>query len=314
MTQKTHHEWSKEALFSKAQSFADQMLANVDDDSIFGLWSALTLELLIRSAISATSPALVADSRDWLNILYAIGGTPKRPKFVPRSASTTDLLGRAEELVTGFSREHVNFCASHFARRNAEVHTGGFPFGDLGSAEWLPLYYSVCDVLCVSLGESLETLFGAPTAKQAREDIAALLDENAKAVKKLIAAFQTAWSQKNDQERALALAQAEAAQLRHFGHRVECPSCSSVALLSGVPMGEARRSVDDDGITERQVMKPETFSCIACGLRIQGFSKLFAAGLGNTFLSTSHYDAVEYFDIDVVERAREMMEDDNNEY
>jgi hypothetical protein len=41
---------------------------------------------------------------------------------------------------------------------------------------------------------------------------------------------------------------------------------------------------------------------------------LFAAGLGNTYIATSHYDAVEFFDIDIMERARDMMGDDNNEY
>jgi hypothetical protein len=39
-------------------------------------------------------------------------------------------------------------------------------------------------------------------------------------------------------------------------------------------------------------MKPEAFSCVACGLKIAGFSKLLAAGLGNTYILTSHYDAV----------------------
>jgi hypothetical protein len=84
--------------------------------------------------------------------------------------------------------------------------------------------------------------------------------------------------------------------------------------VPGNAAGEAKRTVDDDGIYERQVMKPESFSCVACGLKISGFSKLLAAGLGNTYISTSHYDAVEFFEIDIDERMRSMMEDDNNEY
>jgi len=64
----------------------------------------------------------------------------------------------------------------------------------------------------------------------------------------------------------------------------------------------------------RQVMKPKSFSCVVCGLKISGFFKLLAAGLVNTYISTSHYDAVEFFEIDIDERMRSMMENDNNEY
>jgi hypothetical protein len=36
--------------------------------------------------------------------------------------------------------------------------------------------------------------------------------------------------------------------------------------------------------------------------------------LGDTYISTSHYDAVEFFEIDIEERMRSLMDDDNNEY
>jgi hypothetical protein len=51
--------------------------------------------LLIRSAIAATSPALLAENQDWANILYALGGQPKKAKFVARSAGITELITRA---------------------------------------------------------------------------------------------------------------------------------------------------------------------------------------------------------------------------
>lgn len=121
MTQKTNHEWSKEALFAKAQVFAESMAENDDTDWKFGLWSTFTLEMLIRSGVAAVSPILIADKEDWANFLFALGVQPKRAKFVPKSAVVTELLTRAEDLVPDFTREHVNFCASHFARRNNEL-------------------------------------------------------------------------------------------------------------------------------------------------------------------------------------------------
>jgi DNA-directed RNA polymerase subunit RPC12/RpoP len=313
MTQKTSHEWSKEALFAKAQIFAESMVENDDKDWEFGMWSAFTLEMLIRSAVSAVSPTLIAGKEDWANLLFALGGQPKRAKFVPKSAVVTELLARAEDLVPDFTREHANFCTSHFARRNSELHTGAFSFENAGTT-WLPMFYATCEILLKSIGESLESLFGRQTAKRAREDIDALRDDTAKSVNGTINAHKTIWEQKSEEERASATAQAKTASLRHYGHRVSCPSCGSTALLQGKPAGEPKRTVEDDGIYERRVMKPEAFSCLACGLRIAGFSKLLAAKLGNTFISTSHYDAVEFFNIDIERRMREMMEDDNNEY
>lgn len=314
MTKKADHDWSKDALFAKAQLFAESMAQNDDSEWKFGLWSALSLEMLVRSAIAGVSPALLADNQDWANVLYGLGVQPKRAKFVPKSAAVTELLSRAEELVPDFSREHASFCASHFARRNGEVHTGGYPFANVGTSTWLPMFYAVCDVLLKSIGESLESLFGTETAKQALEDIEALRDETAKSVKGTISACKTVWEQKTDEERATASSQAKTASLRHYGHRVNCPACGSTALVQGKAAGEAKRTIVEDGIYERQLMKPEAFSCVACGLKIAGYSKLLAAGLGNTFISTSHYDAVEFFEIDIEERMRSLMEDDNNEY
>jgi hypothetical protein len=313
MTQKSAHEWSQEALFAKAQLYAEAMVENAGTDWQFGLWSALTLEMLLRSAVAKISPALVADHQDWANVLYGLGVQPKRPKFLPKSAAASDLVLRAEEIVPDFTREYANFCINHFARRNSELHTGNMSFSNLGSSAWLPMYYSVSAVLLAAQGETLESLFGTTVAQQALEDMAALRDDTAKAVKGTINAHKTVWEGKTNEERETAVAQALTASLRHYGHRTTCPACNSSALLQGKAAGIPRRTVEDDGICERQVMKPEAFACIACGLRISGYSKLLAAGLGDTFISTSHYSAVEYFEIDIDERLRNLMDEDNNE-
>ena len=312
--QKTIHEWSKDALFAKAQLYAEAMAEHEDSNWQFGLWSAFTLEMLVRSLVANTSPVLLAEVQDWNNVLYGIGGSPKKQKFVPKSAAISDLISRAEDLCEAFTREHANFCASHFARRNAEVHTGNLPFENLGTSTWLPMFYSVCAVVLEAIGESLESLFGEEVTKRAREEIAALEDDTAKTVRGTINAHKTVWEQKTDDEKALAEKQAETTALRHYGHRVTCPACGSTALVQGKATGAAKRTIDDDGIVERQVMTPESFHCVACGLKVTGYSKLLAAGLGDTYLSTSHYDAMEYFEVDIDERVRNMMEDDNNEY
>ena len=313
MTEKTLHEWSSDALFKKAQLYAEAMTENADSDWQFGLWSALTLEMLVRAAVASKSPVLIADNQDWNNVLYGLGVQPKKARFIPKSAATGDLVVRVEELVPEFTREHANFCISHFARRNTELHSGNMSFTNIGTSTWLPTFYSVCSVLLPAVSQTLESLFGPEVAKEAAEDIAALRDETAKSVKGTINAHKTVWEGKSDQERATAAAQAKMTSLRQLGHRVACPACGSIALLQGKAAGVPKRTVDDEGIQERQVMKPEAFSCVACGLKISGYSKLLAAGLGNAFISTTHYDAVEYFEVDIEAHIRNMMADDNNE-
>ena len=311
---KTNHEWSKEAFLSKAQLYAQAMVENEGSSWQCGLWSAFTLEMLIRAAVANISPALIADNREWHNLLYGLGQSPNRSKFVAKTAAVSELIRRVEELYPEFSREHSNFCAAHIARRNSEIHTGNLPFENVGSSSWLPMFYTVCAVLSEGIGESLESIFGTKAGARAQEERDAFRDNAAKSVAGTIGAHKVVWEQKTEGEREICLRQAETTALRHYGHRVKCPACDCTALLQGNAAGEAKRSVDGEGIVERQVMKPEAYHCVACGLKISSYSKLLAAGLGDTYITTCHYDAMEYFEVDLDEHYRSMMEDDNNEY
>nr|WP_313124388.1 hypothetical protein [Stenotrophomonas geniculata] len=313
MAVRVDHEWSKSSYLAKSDLYSEAMQANSTDWQ-YGLWSTFLMEMLIRASISHVSPALVADGSDWNNILYALGHAPKKAKFVPRTAPITELIGRAEELVPAFTREHVNFCLAHFSKRNSELHSGNLNFESSSSSSWRPHFFAVCDVLLSHCGSSLENLFGDAEAKEAREDISALNDGAAKSVLGAINAHKVVWDSKSDEDRKTALDQAAAASLRHYGHRVNCPSCTATALVQGRAMGVAKKSTAEDGVVERQAMRPEEFFCVACGLKISGYSKLLACGLGDSYVSTSHYDAIEYFGIDVDRLARNMWEDDNNEY
>lgn len=240
--QKTPHEWSKDALFSKAQRYVEEMFSQERSSWQFGFWSALSLEMLARASLAQISPALLADGKDWNNILYAVGTEPNQKKFIPKSADINLLLAKAENTFSSFTTEMLNFSIIHITRRNSELHSGSLPFDDIGTSTWLPMYYTTCECLLEQLGESLTTLFG-----------------------------------------------------------------------TGSPVGQIKTSVDEEGIEEKQAMLPTHFECVACGLKISGYSRLLACGLGDTFISTTFCDAVEYFNIDVVEMARDMLAEDNNE-
>ena len=46
---------------------------------------------------------------------------------------------------------------------------------------------------------------------------------------------------------------------------------------------------------QKQTMLPSSFECIACKLKISGFSKLAACGLGDAFTATSTFSPAEFF-------------------
>lgn len=69
------------------------------DDPEFGLWSALSLEILARAALAHISPVLLADAKNWRNLTYALGHDATAKKFAPNSIATTEVLTRLKELV-----------------------------------------------------------------------------------------------------------------------------------------------------------------------------------------------------------------------
>lgn len=300
--------WASEALFDKALLYVEAMGRHTASDWQFGLWSALSLELIARAALAHISPTLLADSKNWRNIHHALGLAPTAKRFIPKSVTTVEVLSILRELLPEFRKELGDFCAQHVARRNAELHTGEDVFADLGMAAWLPKYYASCKVLLHSMGKTLGDLFDAPD--EAEDMIASLESNAAEAVERDIKAHKKEWRSMPADQREACLAQATVWATRHAGHRAKCPACGSPSLIHGSPLGAVTTEVDQDMIVQRQTMLPSSFECIACNLRISGLTKLAACGLGDAFTAKSSYSAAEFFDIPTDEG----HEEDFNEY
>jgi hypothetical protein len=141
-------------------------------------------------------------------------------------------------------------------------------------------------------------------------------DAAAQSVKGSIKAHKTVWDGKTEKDRAKLVAQAEVWARRQEGHVVSCPACGSNALLYGDPITEPKKTIKDDLITESQTRLPTRFECVACNLKITGLSHLSAASLGDTFKTTSTYNAADYYRPDIEYGDDDDMrewEDDNNE-
>ena len=287
------HGWSHEALFAKAQRYAEEMLSYPHDDWRFGLWSTLALELLARAALAYISPTLLADPRDWNNLYHSLGFQPKASKFVPRSIDIATVFNRLGEVIAEFGPELERFAIHHMSRRNDELHSGNTPFDSIKTSGWLPTYYKTSQVLLGSMKKNLEDLVGSEEAEIATTIIAASDDETAKAVMQTIHAHTIVWKNRSDKE-DLAL-QASVWATRHVGHRAKCPACGCDAILTGTPIAAPLKSIKADEITETQQYLPSKFECVACGLKISGLSHLNACGLGDAYKATTTYDALDYY-------------------
>ena len=106
---------------------------------------------------------------------------------------------------------------------------------------------------------------------------------------------------------------------------MKCPACSSVATVQGEPFGRERITHEEDFIKIRQTVSPQSFSCSACGLKLQGYAELEAVQLGGQYTRTTevspeeHYglidpdkfDPSEYIDEYLAERAAGMEWDND---
>lgn len=307
---KAIHPWSSDALLTKALRYAQEMQPLSREDWRFGLTSAFVLEFLARSTLAETSPVLLADTKDWNNIYFALGKQPTAQKFIPKSVDASSVLARLRDIIPAFTTELEGFAAQHINRRNEELHAGSIPFEGLPTT-WLAPFYRTCQILLESMSRDLEYLFGADEAQLAKTLIAAWRDESAKAVQKAIAAHKTIWDAKERDEQEKLIQKATAWSARHHGHRITCPACATEALVTGTAAAAPVKRLKDDLIIEVQDHLPTKFECVACGLKIAGLSQLTACGLGSTYKSTSTYDAADYY---APEDQYEEFEDDNNEY
>lgn len=315
--------WDSDSIYAKALLYIEQMESCSPEEWQYGLWSALSLELLSRAALANISPVLLADysSKDlsWMNLMYALQKEITAKKFTPKSVSITEVFKRLQTLISpSFTSEDLSFCIKHIEYRNAELHAGEAVFVDYKPSEWLPKFYKVSKILLESMGKSLDDFVS--DSKTALKLLDSLDDAIKKAVDDNIKAHATVWSNKNKTEQEGCFSQATLWATKQSGHRVKCPSCDSPALLYGESFGAVKTEIEDDKIIQKQTMLPSKFECIACGLKILGFSKLSSCELGEAFSETDTYSAAEFFELytkeelnDARREADDFFEPDFNE-
>ena len=289
------HPWSKDALFSKARRFSEEMLEEPADEWQHVLWSTFVLEIIARAALAHVNPALLADSQSWANLYFALGQEPKGKSFIPKSIEFGAVIERLGQIIPEFDETLRGFAIAHLAKRNEDLHSGATPFDTIGTG-WRAQFYQTCELLLVFMGSTLEKMFGEEEADVAKKLIEAANDQSAKSVDKAIKAHRTVWEGKDDKEREELRSQALAWATKNAGHRVKCPSCESRALVTGEPAAPPTIKLEDAPIIQTQGHLSSKFECIACGLKISGLAQIRASGLADTYTATTVDSVLSFYE------------------
>lgn len=311
--------WERDPLWAKARLFFERAFDESDDEQMFGLWCSLGLELLARAALAAISPTLLAKpDREHKYLLHALNRGSER---IPRiSLDAFQVFGLCLALFANFTEDDCKASRALINRRNEELHSGGAAFDEYPSSQWLAGFYRACASLSSSMGESLVSLFGKDKADVATEILKENLNDVKQHVKSTIASHRTVFQDRSrkDQEKAKVKAEKLGEKLatqRH--HCVSCPACKCVATVQGRTFGKEHVSHGDGEIIVKQTVIPRSFSCSACGLKLEGYAQLETADLGGQYQRKTTHSPDEFFGLihpdDVYDYLGSMEEEYDNE-
>lgn len=291
--------WERDPLWAKARLYFGHAVEHDREDHRFGLWCAFGLEFLARAAVASVSPTLLAEpDRDHKHLLHVLGRG--NPKVGPQSIGTSQLFRLCENLFPTFTSEHSTAAVALINRRNAELHSGEDAFRDYSTQHWVAGFYACSKVLAEAIGENLESLFGRDEAAEAATILSVAEREVRERVRDRIARYRGVFTDRPEPERldAQGKALAEGDRLAHSRHhRATCPACQSVATLQGDALGSSRIEDEDGEIVVKQAVTPRKFLCSACGLKLDGYAELAAAGLGDQYTRTTRYSPEEYYEL-----------------
>lgn len=282
--------WQSDDLLAKFRLYMTRAFDAERDSSVFPFWCFLGLEHLGRAVVASISPALLADPSSGDSILHAFGLAD-----TGKSVGSSTVFSRCRRIVETFSDEDVKFSNVLMDRRNAELHTGEAALEDLPQAFWLGGYFQIVEKLLNHLGRELAEVVPADELDWVAEVIASDRESVSGEVKKRINVCRQHFELRPPNEQSSARSDAEARTVTSSSRVVGCPSCGSrVGLRGSLKLRRNPRLRDDDLFTE-SVYLPSNLHCEACGLQLDGYAELDAAGFGGSYVETEVVDAQDYY-------------------
>lgn len=291
--------WDNDSLWSKSKIYFQRAFNEDRTSEVFGLWCAMGLELLSRSTVSHFSPCLLAEpDRDQKHLLTALGFNANLSQA--KSISTSQVLKLCKDLIPDFNDEEITLALALAGRRNEEVHSGSAAFVEYKPQQWIGPFYKCCKVLSQAQNKSLLELFGEDEATVAQDIISELDKKVIQNVKTQINAYEKVFNDKpEDEKEALKIfAEQQGEILSHSKHhKVKCPACSCTATVQGNEYGKEQVENKENEIITRRSVIPTIFSCPACGLKLNGYAQLAAAGVADHYTNRIHHTPQEFYEL-----------------
>lgn len=295
--------WNHEYLFNKAAFFISQGDESENYSVVKPLFYCFSLELLSKSALSFISPTLVVDPLDeGQSLMYSLD---LRNRNQPNALPVHSIYKRMHQLIPDFLDYHMFFCEYFSHIRNEEIHTGYSPISDLAYEKWLPLYYTIADILCKHLGRQLSDLIGENNLEKANQLIKQHEIEINGFVSEKINNSKLSFLEKSKEKqeelttRTKVFVQSKLATDTSY---TICPSCDSFALLKGIQINQFSPSHDGKHFFSSTKYKTQKLECIACGLRLNNEKEIQLANIEENFINEEFLDLHNFyqpeFDVD----------------
>lgn len=295
--------YDHDALWLKAKLFLSRAMDEQEDRPFDerALWASLALELLGKSALSRTSPLLIAEpTEDGKNLLVAAGLVQGDAQFTSARAKT--IFARCQRAFPPFSHDEARRITN---ARNEYLHGATPGFTLLPEHAWWPAYWRQAVILNNAADRTIEELVGLDREddvenylqqnKQNLEHRVAMLIHQAKTrlaqhqAGTLPAKVAQQWAPGRDTTAGLRRREAET-----------CPACGGDGTIEGEYATDTDISVEryEEDYWESSItltIASEYFSCAHCGLVLDTADLIDEAGLPVTFQIEGDDSDVEYY-------------------
>ncbi len=289
--------WNYDLFWDKSQKFIKYTHKFYKDSSLYSLWASFSLEIIARATLSFKHPALLADTIESENILYAFNfPTNKEPKSIPIKT----VFERLSKIINNFSKTDVEFCMDLMNKRNIEMHTGENAFENYTTDKWQADYYRIIKILLLYQNKGLNDLLPNNMLATVEEMIKKDYTKIEKIVKGLISLHRNDFYKENtelQQKEKRKKAENEIKKLKEEYLKIDtyyeirkCPACSSFALVSGNLKTTSEPFIEkDETITQLSIL-PTKLECKVCELTLNGYDKLQAVKLASNIILTEKYN------------------------
>jgi hypothetical protein len=276
------------------------------DDRVYLLHAATALEHLAKAVLAARHPSLIVPANDFDSLLHACGeaAAPNRPRKRMKTIGARDAVARAGHFVPAVL-PLTSELELLIDVRNGVAHLGEVQSEDADRV--LVPYLQASEALRETVGIDRGAYWGEFT-----DVVDSALKENVEKarvrVETALAIARTEFARRFDslddatKTAMLGLVEAGYRPEKYDEQLLECPACGTPALV----YGSVQIEYDEDWDHHERVLLgvhpyfdfvPQALRCAACGLKLEGWDELEAAGISAPW-TLENVDLRDFFDED----------------